>query len=194
MWSAVSGVWSLQKGQNNLYFLVDYFGVGHALGSPVAAHSNSSDVLEVLPQCLRDGSMTCSVFGTVFLDPFGTACDPGGLSSHDWFGYQVGDPCFRGRPFDISSLTSISTSELFRKKYAEYRAFWALFLLLLILSCTPPLAIHDIAQVGVLFSGTDGLPLQRQFGRIVAVDSHDRTLGGIHSHFPGVRPHSDGVQ
>ncbi|OMJ15179.1 hypothetical protein AYI69_g8290 [Smittium culicis] len=80
-------------------------GVGHALGSPVAAHSHSTDVLEAQPQC----GMHC-------------------------------------------------------------------------------------AQVCVLVSGADGLPLRRQFGLLIAVDSHDRTLGGIHSHFPDIRPHSDGIQ
>ncbi|OMJ22102.1 hypothetical protein AYI69_g5531, partial [Smittium culicis] len=33
-----------------------------------------------------------------------------------------------------------------------------------------------------------------QFDRIAEVDSHDRTLRGIHSHFTGVQPFGYGIQ
>ncbi|OMJ09887.1 hypothetical protein AYI69_g10467, partial [Smittium culicis] len=41
-----------------------------------------------------------------------------------------------------------------------------------------------IAQVGVVVSGSDGLPLQCHFDCIITADGHDRALGGIHNYLP----------
>ncbi|OMJ21259.1 hypothetical protein AYI70_g3581 [Smittium culicis] len=57
-----------------------------------------------------------------------------------------------------------------------------------------PLAIHNIAQVGVLVSGVDFLTLQGHISSHLPAYSHYPALGGIHSHFPSVRPFGYGVQ
>ncbi|OMJ17158.1 hypothetical protein AYI70_g6155 [Smittium culicis] len=57
-----------------------------------------------------------------------------------------------------------------------------------------PLAIHNIAQVGVLVGGVDFLALQGHISSQLPAYSHYRALGGIHSHFPSVRPFGNGVQ
>ncbi|OMJ11090.1 hypothetical protein AYI69_g9982, partial [Smittium culicis] len=51
-----------------------------------------------------------------------------------------------------------------------------------------PLAIHNIAQVGVLVGGVDFLALQGHISGQLPVYCHYPALGGIHSHFPSVRP------
>ncbi|OMJ22109.1 hypothetical protein AYI70_g3074 [Smittium culicis] len=57
-----------------------------------------------------------------------------------------------------------------------------------------PLAIHNIAQVGVLVGGVDFLALKGHIRGQIPVYSHNPALGGIHSHFPIVRPFGYGVQ
>ncbi|OMJ20810.1 hypothetical protein AYI70_g3875, partial [Smittium culicis] len=57
-----------------------------------------------------------------------------------------------------------------------------------------PLAIHNIAQVGVLAGEVDFLALQGHFSSQIPAYSHYPALGGIHSHFPSVRPFGYGVQ
>ncbi|OMJ10380.1 hypothetical protein AYI70_g10366 [Smittium culicis] len=57
-----------------------------------------------------------------------------------------------------------------------------------------PLAIHNIAQVGVLVGGVDFLALQDHFSSHLPAYRHYPALGGIHSHFPSVRPFGYGVQ
>ncbi|OMJ27948.1 hypothetical protein AYI69_g2594 [Smittium culicis] len=57
-----------------------------------------------------------------------------------------------------------------------------------------PLAIHNIAQVGVLVGDVDFLALQGHISGQLPVYSHYPALGGIHSHFPSVRPFGNGVQ
>ncbi|OMJ22973.1 hypothetical protein AYI70_g2541 [Smittium culicis] len=57
-----------------------------------------------------------------------------------------------------------------------------------------PLAIHNIAQVGVLVGGVDFLALQGHISSQLPAYSHYPALGGIHSHFPSVRPFGYGVQ
>ncbi|OMJ11207.1 hypothetical protein AYI69_g9919 [Smittium culicis] len=49
-----------------------------------------------------------------------------------------------------------------------------------------PLAIYDIAQVGVVVSSSGGLQLQCHFDYIITIDGHDRALGCIQCHFPSV--------
>ncbi|OMJ22016.1 hypothetical protein AYI70_g3127, partial [Smittium culicis] len=49
-----------------------------------------------------------------------------------------------------------------------------------------PLAIHNIAQVGVLVGGVDFLALQGHISSQIPAYSHYPALGGIHSHFPSV--------
>ncbi|OMJ07693.1 hypothetical protein AYI69_g11357 [Smittium culicis] len=57
-----------------------------------------------------------------------------------------------------------------------------------------PLAIHNIAQVGVLVGGVDFLALQgHNSGQLLAY-CHYPAHGGIHSHFPSVRPFGYGIQ
>ncbi|OMJ28917.1 hypothetical protein AYI69_g1590 [Smittium culicis] len=51
-----------------------------------------------------------------------------------------------------------------------------------------PLAIQNIAQVGVLVGGVDFLALQGHIRVQLPAYSHYPALGGIHSHFPSVRP------
>ncbi|OMJ13203.1 hypothetical protein AYI69_g9086 [Smittium culicis] len=57
-----------------------------------------------------------------------------------------------------------------------------------------PLAIHNIAQVGVLVGGVDFLALQNHISSQLPAYSHYLALGGIHSHFPSDRPFGNGVQ
>ncbi|OMJ15953.1 hypothetical protein AYI70_g6910, partial [Smittium culicis] len=57
-----------------------------------------------------------------------------------------------------------------------------------------PLAIHNIAQVGVLVGGVDFLALQGHISSQLPAYRHYPALGGIHSHFPSVRPFGYGVQ
>ncbi|OMJ11623.1 hypothetical protein AYI70_g9598, partial [Smittium culicis] len=57
-----------------------------------------------------------------------------------------------------------------------------------------PFAIHNIAQVGVLVGGVDFLALQGHISGQLPAYSHYPALGGIHSHFPSVRPFGYGVQ
>ncbi|OMJ27039.1 hypothetical protein AYI69_g3538 [Smittium culicis] len=57
-----------------------------------------------------------------------------------------------------------------------------------------PLAIHNIAQVGVLVGGVDFLALQGHFSGQIPAYSLYPALGGIHSHFPSVRPFCYGIQ
>ncbi|OMJ09735.1 hypothetical protein AYI70_g10755 [Smittium culicis] len=57
-----------------------------------------------------------------------------------------------------------------------------------------PLAIHNIAEVGVLVGGVDFLALQGHVHGQLPAYSHYSALGGIHSHFPSVRPFCYGVQ
>ncbi|OMJ18722.1 hypothetical protein AYI70_g5188 [Smittium culicis] len=57
-----------------------------------------------------------------------------------------------------------------------------------------PLAIHNIAQVGVLVGGVDFLALQGHISSQLPAYSHYPALGGIHSHFPSVRPFGYGFQ
>ncbi|OMJ22490.1 hypothetical protein AYI70_g2849 [Smittium culicis] len=56
------------------------------------------------------------------------------------------------------------------------------------------LAIHNIAQVGVLVGGVDFLVLQGHISVQLPAYSHYPALGGIHSHFPSVRPFGYGNQ
>ncbi|OMJ16163.1 hypothetical protein AYI70_g6779 [Smittium culicis] len=57
-----------------------------------------------------------------------------------------------------------------------------------------PLAIHNIAQVGVLVGGVDFLALQGHISGQLPAYSHYPALGGIQSHFPSVRPFGNGIQ
>ncbi|OMJ11805.1 hypothetical protein AYI69_g9702 [Smittium culicis] len=57
-----------------------------------------------------------------------------------------------------------------------------------------PLAIHNITQVGVLVGGVDFLALQGHISGQLPAYSHYLALGGIHSHFPSVRPFGYGIQ
>ncbi|OMJ12720.1 hypothetical protein AYI70_g8945 [Smittium culicis] len=57
-----------------------------------------------------------------------------------------------------------------------------------------PLAIHNIAQVGVLVGGVDFLALQGHISSQLPAYRHYPALGGIHSHFPSVRPFGYGIQ
>ncbi|OMJ09995.1 hypothetical protein AYI70_g10598, partial [Smittium culicis] len=57
-----------------------------------------------------------------------------------------------------------------------------------------PLAIHNIAQVGVLVGGVDFLALQGHISSHLPAYSHYPALGGIHSHFPSVRSFGNGIQ
>ncbi|OMJ10369.1 hypothetical protein AYI70_g10369 [Smittium culicis] len=57
-----------------------------------------------------------------------------------------------------------------------------------------PLAIHNIAQVGVLVGGVDFLALQGHISGQLPAYRHYPALGGIHSHFPSVRPFGYGIQ
>ncbi|OMJ12605.1 hypothetical protein AYI70_g9004 [Smittium culicis] len=56
------------------------------------------------------------------------------------------------------------------------------------------LAIHNIAQVGVLVGGVNFLALQGHISGQLPAYCHYPALGGIHSHFPSVRPFGYGVQ
>ncbi|OMJ27738.1 hypothetical protein AYI69_g2817, partial [Smittium culicis] len=57
-----------------------------------------------------------------------------------------------------------------------------------------PLAIHNIAQVGVLVGGVDFLALQGHISGQLTAYCHNPALGGIHSHFPSVQPFGYGIQ
>ncbi|OMJ26778.1 hypothetical protein AYI69_g3807 [Smittium culicis] len=57
-----------------------------------------------------------------------------------------------------------------------------------------PLAIHNIAQVGLLVGGVDFLALQGHISGHLPAYCHNPALGGIHSHFPSVRPFGYGVK
>ncbi|OMJ14445.1 hypothetical protein AYI70_g7865 [Smittium culicis] len=57
-----------------------------------------------------------------------------------------------------------------------------------------PLAIHNIAQVGVLVGGVDFLALQGHISGHLPAYRHNPALGGIHSHFPSVRSFGNGTQ
>ncbi|OMJ15906.1 hypothetical protein AYI70_g6945 [Smittium culicis] len=57
-----------------------------------------------------------------------------------------------------------------------------------------PLAIHNIAQVGVLVGGVDFLALQGHISSQLPAYRHYPALGGIHNHFPSVRPFGNGIQ
>ncbi|OMJ15727.1 hypothetical protein AYI70_g7063 [Smittium culicis] len=57
-----------------------------------------------------------------------------------------------------------------------------------------PLAIHNIAQVDVLVGEVDLLALQGHISGQLPAYSHYPALGGIHSHFPSVRPFGYGIQ
>ncbi|OMJ27275.1 hypothetical protein AYI69_g3294 [Smittium culicis] len=69
--------------------------------------------------------------------------------------------------------------------------------LILVLLDSPrdiPLAIHNIAQVGVLVGGVDFVALQGHINSQLPAYCHYPALGGIHSHFPSVRPFGYGIQ
>ncbi|OMJ09779.1 hypothetical protein AYI70_g10731, partial [Smittium culicis] len=72
-------------------------------------------------------------------------------------------------------FSAVSTSDRLRKLYI-------------------PLAIHNIAQVGVLDGAVDFLALQGHISSQLPAYSHYPALGGIHSHFPSVRPFGNGIQ
>ncbi|OMJ23284.1 hypothetical protein AYI70_g2369 [Smittium culicis] len=57
-----------------------------------------------------------------------------------------------------------------------------------------PLAIHNIAQVGVVVGEVDFLALQGHISSQLSAYRHYPALGGIHSHFPIVQPFGNGVQ
>ncbi|OMJ14317.1 hypothetical protein AYI70_g7955 [Smittium culicis] len=57
-----------------------------------------------------------------------------------------------------------------------------------------PIAIHNIAQVGVLAVEVDFLATQGHISSQLPAYRHYPALGGIHSHFPSVRPFGYGVQ
>ncbi|OMJ15450.1 hypothetical protein AYI70_g7260 [Smittium culicis] len=57
-----------------------------------------------------------------------------------------------------------------------------------------PLAIHNIAQVGVLVGGVDFFTLKGHISSQLPAYRHYLALGGIHSHFPSVRPFGYGIQ
>ncbi|OMJ28576.1 hypothetical protein AYI69_g1950 [Smittium culicis] len=57
-----------------------------------------------------------------------------------------------------------------------------------------PLAIHNKAHVGVLVGGVEFLALQGHISGQLPAYCHNPALGGIHSHFPSVRPFGYGFQ
>ncbi|OMJ20544.1 hypothetical protein AYI70_g4043 [Smittium culicis] len=57
-----------------------------------------------------------------------------------------------------------------------------------------PLAIHNIAQVGVLVGGVDFLALQGHISSQLPAYSHYPALGGIHRHLLSVGPFGNDVQ
>ncbi|OMJ23678.1 hypothetical protein AYI70_g2100 [Smittium culicis] len=57
-----------------------------------------------------------------------------------------------------------------------------------------PLAIHNIAKVGLLVGGVDFLDLQGHISSQLTAYSHYPALGGIHSHFPSARTFGYGIQ
>ncbi|OMJ12452.1 hypothetical protein AYI70_g9109 [Smittium culicis] len=57
-----------------------------------------------------------------------------------------------------------------------------------------PLAIHNIAQVGVLVGGVDFLALRGHISSQLPAYRHYPELRGIHSHFPSVLPFGYGIQ
>ncbi|OMJ25586.1 hypothetical protein AYI70_g797 [Smittium culicis] len=72
-------------------------------------------------------------------------------------------------------FSAVSTSVRFKKLYS-------------------PLAIHNIAQVGVLVGGVDLLALKGHISGQIPAYSHYTALGGIHSHFPSVQKFGNRVQ
>ncbi|OMJ08643.1 hypothetical protein AYI70_g11416 [Smittium culicis] len=57
-----------------------------------------------------------------------------------------------------------------------------------------PLAIHNIAQVGVPVGGVDFLALKGHISSQLAAYSHYPALGGIHRYFPSARRFGNGFQ
>ncbi|OMJ15569.1 hypothetical protein AYI70_g7188 [Smittium culicis] len=57
-----------------------------------------------------------------------------------------------------------------------------------------PLAINNISKVGVLVGGVEFLTFQGHISVQLTAYSHYPALGGIHRHFPSVRPFGYGIQ
>ncbi|OMJ11084.1 hypothetical protein AYI70_g9929 [Smittium culicis] len=95
-------------------------------------------------------------------------------------------------------LNFLSTIFMFDRRWAEaVGSVYSLPDLVLVVIDRPryiPLAIHNIAQLGVLVGGVDFLALQGHISSQLPAYSHYPALGGIHSHFPSVRPFGYGVQ
>ncbi|OMJ16388.1 hypothetical protein AYI70_g6636 [Smittium culicis] len=115
--------------------------------------------------------------GSKFFDPPGTPGHPGG---HPGLHRCLDEICEQIRSSQeavgsVYSLPDLVLVVLYRPRYI-------------------PLAIHKLAQVDVLVGGVDFLTLQGHTSSQLSAYSHYPALGGIHSHFPSVRPFGYGVQ
>ncbi|OMJ11355.1 hypothetical protein AYI69_g9862 [Smittium culicis] len=99
--------------------------------------------------------------------------------------------------WDSDYLNYINTNSNTRPSQEAIRSVHSFSDLVLVVLDRPryvPLAIHNIAQVGVLVGGVDFLALKGHICGQLPDNSHYPALGGIHSHFPSVRPFGYGFQ
>ncbi|OMJ29228.1 hypothetical protein AYI69_g1277 [Smittium culicis] len=94
----------------------------------------------------------------------------------------------------LASLMPNASPPPFQKAVGSVDSFPDLIFVVLDRPRYIPLAIHKIAQVGVLVGGVDFLALQGHISSQLPAYRHYPALGGIHSHFPSVRPFGNGAQ
>ncbi|OMJ12032.1 hypothetical protein AYI70_g9349 [Smittium culicis] len=98
---------------------------------------------------------------------------------------------------DRPAISSFPCCEHISRSQEAVGSVYSLSDLILIVLDRPryiPLAINNIAQVGVLVGGVDFLALQGHISSQHPAYSHYPALGGIHSHFRSVRPFDYGVK
>ncbi|OMJ11845.1 hypothetical protein AYI70_g9462, partial [Smittium culicis] len=147
-------------GAKKFEFLVEDFHVRQALGSPECTHTHFSNVLKAQ--------------------------------------LQVRVHCLKVYPVAIIADSSVHRPPVDDRPCCEHirpsqeavgsvYSFPDLIIVVLDRPRYIPLAIHNIAQIGLLVGGVDFLALQGHISSQLPAYSHYPALGGIHSHFPSVR-------
>ncbi|OMJ10344.1 hypothetical protein AYI69_g10284 [Smittium culicis] len=138
-----------------------------------------------------------STGGAEFFYPPGTPGHPGDHPGLDRCLDEVGDHVFEVGHLWYARSQAVLCSEHISPSQEAVGSVHSLPDLIFVVLDSPrdiPLAIHNIAQVGVLVGGVDFLALQGHISGQLPTYSHYPALGGIHSHFPSVRPFGYGIQ
>ncbi|OMJ11581.1 hypothetical protein AYI70_g9628 [Smittium culicis] len=162
------------------------FGVHCLKANPIAFFADSSihrstvddrPVISSFPVGYSDVNLTDRILRDKFFDPPGTPTHPCGHPGRQWY---LDECCEHIRPSQeavgsVYSLPDLIIVVLDGPRYV-------------------PLAIHNIAQVGVPVGGIEFLVLQGHTSSQIPAYRHYPALGSIHSHFTSVRPFSYGIQ